>query len=77
LDNPNDRKDNFAADDESDIEHNTVIEDPECPEQQHVSASQNVPRLVRPTLTSERQAEMVLVTVNSVQTRRNKEVKKK
>jgi len=33
LDNPNDSEDDCAADDASDIEHNTGIEDPECPEQ--------------------------------------------
>jgi len=32
LDNPNDSEDHCAAADESDIEHNNGIEDPECPE---------------------------------------------
>jgi len=77
LDNPNDSEDDCAADDDSDIEHNNCIEDPECPEQQDVSAAPNVPRLVRPTRKSKRQAEKVLVTVNAVETRRNKGGKKK
>jgi len=77
LDNPNDREDDCAADDESDIGPNNGIEDPECPEQQDVSAAPNVPRLVRPTRKSKRQAEKVLVTVNAVETRRNKGGKKK
>jgi len=77
LDNPNDSEDDFAADDESDIGPNNGIEDPECPERQDVSTAPNVPRLVRPTWKSKRQAEKVLVTVNAVETRRNKGGKKK
>jgi hypothetical protein len=77
LDNPNDREEDCAADNESDIEHNNCIKDPECPEQQNVSATPNVPELVRPTQKSKRQAEMVVVTVNAVETRRNKGGKKK
>jgi len=72
LDNPNDSEEDCAAADESDIEHNNGIEDLECPEQQDVSAAPNVPGLVRPTRKSKRQAENVLVTVNAVETRRNK-----
>jgi len=77
LDNPNDSEEDCAAADESDIEHNNGIEDPECPKQQDVSAAPNVPGLVRPTPKSKRQAEKVLVTVNAVETRRNKGGKKK
>jgi hypothetical protein len=36
---------------ESDMEKDNRIEDPEFPEQQAVIASQNVPGLIRPTLT--------------------------
>jgi hypothetical protein len=72
LDNPNDSEEDCVAADESDTEHNNGIEDPECPEQQHVSAAPNVPGLVRPTRKSKRQAEQVLVTVNGVETWRNK-----
>jgi len=72
LDNPNDSEDDYAADDESDIEQNNGIEDSECPEQQDVSAAPNVPGLVRPTRKSKRQVEKVLVTVNAVETRKNK-----
>jgi len=43
LDNPNDSEDNCAADDESDMEQNSGIEDSECPEQQDVGAAPNVP----------------------------------
>jgi len=77
LDNPDDSEQDCAADDESDIEHNNGIEDPECPEQQDVSAAPNVPGLVRPTRKSKRQDEKVLVIVNAVETWRNKGGKKK
>jgi len=77
LDNPNDSEDDCAADDESNIGPNNGIEDPECPEQQDVSAAPNVPGLVQPTRKSKIQAEKVLVTVNAVETRRNKGGKKK
>jgi len=76
LQNPKDSKEDCAADDESDIEHNNGIEDPECPEQQNFSAAPNVPGLVRPPRKSKRQAEKVLVTVNAVETRINKGGKK-
>jgi len=77
LDNPNDSKDDCAVDDESDIEQDTSIEDPECPEQQDVSAAPNVSGLIWPTWKSTRQAEKVLMTVDAIETRRNMGVKKK
>ena len=77
LDNPNDSKDDCAADNKSDIEHNNDIENPECPEQQDVSAMPIVPRLVPPTQKSKRQAEKLLLMVNTIETRRNKGVLKK
>jgi hypothetical protein len=77
LDNRNDSEDDCAADDESEIEQYSGIEDSECPEQQDVSAAPNVPRLVRPIRKSKRQAEQVLVTVNAVETQRNNGGKKK
>jgi hypothetical protein len=52
------------------------IEDPEFREQQDVSAAPNVPGLIRPIWKSKRYAENVLVTVNAMETRRNKGVKK-
>jgi len=54
LDNPDDSEHDCAADEESDMEHNIGIEDPDCPEQQDVSAWSIVPRLVRPTPKSKR-----------------------
>jgi hypothetical protein len=77
LDNPFDSKEDCAADDEFDIEHNNGIKDPEYPEQQDVSAAPNVPRLVRPTRMSKRQDEKVFLTVNAVETQRNNGGKKK
>jgi hypothetical protein len=76
FDNPNDREDNCAADVESDIEQDTSIEDPQCPDQQDVSTVPNVPRSIWPTRKSKRQGEKLLVTVNANETRRNKRVKK-
>jgi len=77
LDNPKDSEADCAVDNESHIEYNNGIEDPECPAQQNVSAVPNVPGLVRPTRKSKRQAKKVLLTVNSVETQRNKRGKKK
>jgi len=76
LDYPIDSEEDCAADDDSNIEQNDGIEDPECPEQQDVSAAPNVPGLVWPTRKSKRQAEKMLVTVNAAETRRNKGGKK-
>jgi hypothetical protein len=71
LHNPNDSEEDCAAADESEIEPNNGINDPECPEQQDVSTAPNVPRLVQPAHKSKRQAEKVFVAVNAVETRRN------
>jgi len=54
LDNPNDSEEDWVAADESDIVHNNGIEDPECPDQQDVSAAPNVPGLIWPTRKSKR-----------------------
>jgi len=77
LDNPNDSEDDCAADVESDMDQDNSIEDPEYQEQRDVIAAPNVPRLIRPTRKSKRQADKVLVTVNAIETRRNKGVTKK
>jgi hypothetical protein len=77
LHNPNDSEDDCAADDESELGPNNGNEDPKCPEQQDVSAAPNVPGLVWPTRKSKRQAAQVFLAVNAVETRRNKEGKKK
>jgi len=77
LDNLNDSEDNYTADIESVIEQHNGNVDLENQEQQDVSARPNVPRLLRPIRKSKRQAEKVLVTVNAMETRRNKGINKK
>jgi hypothetical protein len=77
LDNTNTSEEDCAADDDSDIEHNICIEDPECPQQQDVNIAPNVLGLVRPTRNSKRQAEKVIVTVDAAEMRRNKGGQKK
>jgi hypothetical protein len=76
LNNPKDSKDNCVADIESDIQQDNSIEDLQCPEQQNVSTVPNFPRLIRPTGKFKIQTVMVLVTVNAMETRTNKGVKK-
>ena len=76
LDNPNDIEDNCAADDESVIEQDNGIGNLECPEPRDVSAAPNVPGLYQPTCKSKRKSEKVLVTVNAIETRRNKGIEK-
>jgi len=77
LNNANDSEEDCTADDDSDIEYTNCLEDPECPEQQNVSATPNVPGYVQPTRKSKRQAEKVLMTVNAAETQRNTGGKKK
>jgi len=45
LDDPNDSKDDCAADVESDIQQDNSIEDPECQEQRDVNAVANCSRI--------------------------------
>jgi len=59
------------------MEQDNSIEDPESAEQWDVTATANVPGLIRPTPKSKRHAEKVLVTVNAIKTSRNKGVKHK
>ena len=75
LDYPNVSEDDGATDVESAIRQDTGIEHPECPEQRDESAAPNVPGLIRPIWKSQRQAEMVLLTFNAIEMRRNKGVK--
>jgi hypothetical protein len=77
LDNPNDSEDDCSANVAPDMDQDNSIEDLESPEQQDVSATPNVPGLIRPIWKSKRHAEKVLVMVNAMETRRNKGVKKK
>jgi len=77
LDNLNDSEDDCMADVESDIEPYNSIKNLECPEQRAISAAPIVPRLIWPTWKLKRQAEMVLIMVSEIETRRIKGVKKK
>jgi hypothetical protein len=69
VDNPNDTEEDCLADTESDIEINHGIVDPECPGQQDVSATPNVPTLVQAMQKSMKQAEKMLVMVNAIEMR--------
>jgi len=77
MDNPNDSEEDCVADEESVIGHYNGIDAAECPEQQDVNNTPTVPGLDRLTRKSPRQAVKVSVTVNAVETRRNKGGKKK
>jgi len=77
LHNPNYSKEDCTADIESAVEQDNGIDDLECPEQQDLSTTPNVPRLIRPTQKSTRQAGEVLVMVIAIEMSRNKGVKKK
>ena len=75
LNNPNDCEDNCMANDESDIKQEYSIEDPQCPEQQDVSAAPNDSRLIYPTQKSKTHTDQQLVTLNAIEMRMNKGVK--
>jgi hypothetical protein len=77
VDNSNHIEDNCPADFQSDIEQQNHIGDPECPKQQTVGTAPNVSRLIQPTWKSEWMVEKVIGMVNAIETRRNKEGKKK
>jgi hypothetical protein len=71
LENAGKSIEDCTADDESDIDHKNIKEDPGCPEQQDVSAAPNVPGLVLLKRKSKSEAEKVSVMVNPVEMRRN------
>jgi hypothetical protein len=77
LDNPNDSEDDWEADNESDTELDNGSEVSETLQVRNVSAAPNVPGLIRPTRKSKKKVEKALVTVNIMETRRNKGIKKK
>jgi len=77
LDNPNDSEDDWEADNESDMELHNGIEDSETPEQRNVSAAPNVPGLIQPIQRSKKTVEKALMTVNTMETKRNKRIEKK
>jgi len=77
LNNANESEDDGEADNASDVEQDNCIEDSECPEQQDVCATPNVPRLIRPTGRSKKKTENGLVMVNATETRRIRGNRKK
>jgi hypothetical protein len=78
TDTPNDSEDDWEADYESDMELDNGSEDSDSLEQRSVSATPNVSGMIRPiVLQSKKKIEKVLMTVNIIETRRNKGIKKK
>jgi len=76
LDNPNEREDECEADDESYMEPCCGIEASKTTDHCVVSAAPNVTGLIQPTLKSMKQGNKGLVTVSTMETRRNKGNKK-
>jgi len=77
LDNPNQSEDDWEADNASDMELDNGSEDWETPEQCNVSAALNVPGLIWPIRRTRKKVEKPLMTVNIMETRRNKGIKKR
>jgi len=77
LDNANDSEDDWEADNESDMELDNCSEVSETLEVRNVSAAPNVPGLIRPIRQSKKKVEKALLTVNIMEMRRNKGIKKK
>jgi len=77
LDHPNDSEDDWEADNKSVIELDNGSEYSETPQQRNVSVALNVPRLIGPIRRSKTKAEKALMTINIIETRRNKGIKKK
>jgi len=71
LDNPNNSKDDWEAHDQSDIEQDNGIDEPDILERQDVTATANVPRQIRQTTRSKNTADKRLMKVNTMEMRRN------
>jgi len=76
LDNPNDSEDDCEADKESDMELDTCSDVSETLGVRNVSAAPNVPGVIRPIRQSKKMVEKALLTVNIMETRRIKGIKK-
>jgi len=61
-------QDNWEADNESNMQQDNDSGDPATQNQQNVSAVPNIPRLIWATLRAMTKAEMVLMTVNRMET---------
>jgi len=77
LDIPNDSEDDWEADNEPGMELDNGSEVSETLEVRNVGAAPNVPGLIRPIRQSKKKVEKALVTVNIMETRMNKGIKKK
>jgi hypothetical protein len=77
LDNPNDSEDDWEADNESDTELDNGSEVSQTVAVWNVSVAPNVPGLIRPIRQSQKDVEKPLVTVNIMETRRNRGFKMK
>jgi hypothetical protein len=77
LDNPTDSKDDWEADNESDMELDNGSEVSDTLEVRNMSAQWNVPGLIRSIRQYKEKVEKVLPTVNIMETRRNMGIKKK
>jgi len=77
LDNPNDSEDDWEAQNESDMELDNSSEESETMELPNVSAAPNVPGLIQPIVPSMKKVEKALLTVNIMEMRRDKGIKKK
>jgi len=71
LDNPNYSEDNWETDNESDMDVDSGVEDPESPALRDVSATRHIPGMIRPTRRSNWQVGKVLMTGNKMETKRN------
>ena len=77
FDNPNDSEDDWEVDNESNMELANRTRDPETPAQWEVNAAPNVPGVILPTRRSMAMTDKVLMTANTIETRKNKGNKKK
>ena len=76
FDNPNLSKDDWEADNKTDVKRDTGIKDLEIPAHLDVNAAPNVPRLIWPTQKSMKQSDKGLMMVTVMETRRRKGNKK-
>ena len=77
MDNPNDSKDDWEADNESDVELENGSEVSESQEVRNVSVAPDDPVLIWVIRQSKKKVEQALVTVNIMETRSNQGIKKK
>ena len=77
VDNPNNSRDTWEADNESDNKLDNSSVDSDSPEQRNVGAAPNVPRLIQPVQRAKRKVQKASMTENIMETRRNKAIKKK